>query len=120
MDWAEVLIPITIFGCAVLIVKIVTDYKLRKQLVEKGEVSENVKYLFSGYSDKVKMRSNLKWGLILVGIGVAMLLKQISPFYISDESILGLVFLFGGIGFLAYFYVASKDSNNSNAGPQNQ
>lgn len=115
MQWFEIFIPITVFGAAVLIVKIIADYKLRKTLVEKAEINENIKFLFTGYTTEERNRSNLKWGMVLIGIGLPFLLKELFPRTFYDESILGLVLIFAGIGFLLYYFMSPKqDSNNGN------
>jgi len=113
----EILVPFVIFGAIVMIIKIVTDYRTRKELIAKGEVNENIKFLYEKYSVKSNVLNNVKWGLVLLGIGLAMVSKQIFNDFITDESVLGLMFVFSGIGFLVYYGIASmasnKDSDNS-------
>ena len=115
MQWFEIFIPITIFGACVLAIKIIADYKLRKTLIEKSEINENIKFLFKGYTTDERNRSNLKWGMILIGIGLPFLLRELFPRTFYDESILGFIFIFAGIGFLLYYFLGSKqNSNNGN------
>ena len=52
MDWEPVLICFIIFGAVVMIIKLVSDYKTRRELISKGEVNENVKFLYEKYSEK--------------------------------------------------------------------
>ncbi len=95
-----------VFTAIVAVIKIIADWRLRTRLIDKGLVDEKVKFL---YDDGLgKAMSNLKWGLVLVGIGLAALLGQIFDYYIEPESIIGLMFIFAGLGFLIYYAFASK------------
>jgi len=96
-----------VFGSIIIIVKFLTEYFLRRRLIDKGLVDEKVKYLFAD-AGMTHLLSNIKWGLILVAIGLALFWKQISPYRVEDETILGLMFLLGGIGFLVYYFIAKN------------
>ncbi len=96
-----------VFGSIVLIVKFLTEYALRKKLIEKGLVDEKVKYLFAD-AGVTHLLSNIRWGLIMVAIGVALFWKQVSPYYIEDTTVFGLMFLLAGIGFLVYYFIAKS------------
>ena len=96
-----------VFGSIVLIVKFLTEYFTRRRLIDKGLVDEKVKYLFAD-AGLTHLLGNIKWGLILVAIGVALFWKQISPYYIEDTTVFGLMFILGGIGFLVYYFIAKS------------
>jgi len=71
----EVLMPIAVIGSFAVIIKIMLDARTRNKLIDKGLVDEKVKYLFSRYHGPEQRKlSNLKWGMVLVGIGLAALL----------------------------------------------
>ena len=95
-----------VFTAIVTTVKVIADWRLRTKLIDKGLVDEKVKFL---YADGLgNAMSNLKWGLVLVGIGLAALIGQMFDYYIEPESVIGLIFIFAGLGFLVYYAVASK------------
>ena len=103
----EILIPLFIFLPVALIIKIISDNHIRRKLIEKGMVDENIKYLFmKRYS--FHPVSNLKWGFILIGLGLPMVLSQFLPSTFSDPGIFGLMFIFAGIGFVAYYLIAKN------------
>ncbi len=104
---ADALQMAIVFGAFVLMFKIVADYLTRKRLIEKGLVDEKVKYLYRG-SAEAQALSNLKWGIVLIGIGVAAVLSYWFPRDVSEEGTIGLMFIFAGIGFLAYYFMAPK------------
>jgi uncharacterized membrane protein len=101
----DAVIVICVFGGIALVFKVIADAITRHKLIAKGMVDENVKYLFWKNTETSAV-SNVKWGLVLVGIGIAMLLDQFAPFYLRSESVIGLMFLFAGIAFLVYYFIA--------------
>ncbi len=112
MNLEEVLIPLIIFGSIAIIIKIVLDNRLKHKLIDKGMVDENVKFL--NYSTAQTHRlSSLKWGMVLISLGLALSIKFIWPDVINEEGTLGLMFLFAGIGFLVYFGISQKFIDNN-------
>lgn len=109
IDWTPILIlgPM-VFG-AVYIVKYVSENRTRRMLIQQGKLDENVKFLYR-HDPAQDIRANIKWGLVLVGIGLALLIGELNIFHMSDEGIFGLMFLFAGISFFIYYAVAAKHS----------
>jgi len=103
----EVLIPAIVFFSFVYIIKAFFDYRLRRLLIEKGMVDENIKYLYSKQSSPQPLAS-LKWGMVLIGLGLALLLYALFPDEISEQTTFGFMFLFAGIGFMIYYFIANK------------
>ncbi len=102
----DVLVPIVIFGSMIYGIKIWLDYRIRRLLVEKGQVDEKVKFLYHKSAD-TPVAGSLKWGMVLVAIGLAVFL---APMMASDheEYTLGLMALFGGIALVAYHVLALR------------
>jgi hypothetical protein len=100
-----ILIPAIVFFSIVAVVKIVADARTRNRLIEKGSADSKLQNLL-GTSAELHALSSLKWGMVLVGIGLAALISRLFPYYLSDEVAFGLIFLFAGIGFLVYFPIA--------------
>lgn len=107
MAWSEVLIPAVVFGSIVLIIKIVTDARTRNKLIDQGMVDEKVKYLFAK-DIRLQRLSSLKWGLVLVGIGLSLMITYAYPELFDDGGTFGLMFLFAGVAFLIYYAVAQR------------
>lgn len=106
MNIFEILMPLTVFAGIALVIKVITDAFTRNKLINKGLVDENVKFLFPRYSKNAAM-SNIKWGLVLVGIGAAIFIYELSD--ISENALIGLMFLFAGAAFLIYYPMAKKE-----------
>lgn len=96
-----------VFISIVTIVKIVVDSSTRRRMLETGNLDDRTKRLMMNQVE-LSTLSNLKWGMILIGIGVAAMASEIWPYYLSDEGAIGLVFLFAGLGFLIYYPIAQK------------
>ena len=105
MPITEVMTTAIVFAGIALIFKIIADSITRNKLINKGLVDENIKFLFSNYG-KPNLLSNVKWGMVLIGIGAALFIREFSR--ITDETMLGLMFLFGGIAFLIYYGIAKN------------
>lgn len=107
----DVVTPIGIFLVFGWMIKTICDYKTRKHLIDKGLVDEKVKFLYDSGAN-VKALSNLKWGIVLIGIGLAAIFSYWWPGTFHEEGTIGLMFLFAGIGFLAYYFMAPKISEH--------
>ncbi len=101
----DMLIPITFFIMIGYIVKSVSDNRVRHRLIEKGLSDKDVQTLYLARLESSYL-SSLKWGLVLIGLGVALLIAQIYPEFISEEFIIGIMFLLAGVAFLAYYFIA--------------
>jgi hypothetical protein len=55
--------------------------------------------------------SNVKWGMVLIGIGLALLLGQLFPYDITEAMTIGFMFLFAGLAFLIYYFIQKVKSN---------
>jgi hypothetical protein len=103
---------IVMFLVTAFIVKIILDHQTRKKLIEKGMLDENVKYL---YADKPESRilSSLKWGMISIGIGMAILIGQVAPPELQEEVTIGGMFILAGLGLLIYYALAHRIMKNN-------
>jgi len=96
---------IIIFPTFALMFKWYFEYRTRKQLIEKGLVDEKVKYLqFNKYEQFAP--GSLKWGLVFIFVGVAIIFLRILSEYIAAEVVLGAVLIAAGLGLLVYYLIA--------------
>lgn len=109
MNHPEIIIVPAIFIALVAMVKIISDARVKRMLIEKGKVDENVKFL-NAQNKLFSPLNSVKWGLVLIGVGAALLLGQIFPYTFDDVGIMGLMCLFGGVGFLVYYNMVKDKS----------
>ena len=108
------LIPIILFLsiAAVLIVWLTTRHRERITMVEKGLSSEDIKAMYARDVKRDPLRS-LKWGILFVFAGVAIVFGHILNNYMhvdGDGIIVGMVAVFLGAALLLYYNIASKKS----------
>lgn len=109
----EMLPLVVMFIMVPIIIKLLSDNKTRRKLIEKGLVDEKVKYLFM---DKPKeyVSSSLKWGMVLIAIGLAVFVGQMAPKELMEEVTIGAMFVFGGLALVIYYVIASRNINKNN------
>jgi hypothetical protein len=106
------LIPIVFFSAiaAVIGAFILTRHKERITIIEKGLKAEDYTALYRSAGKQVFPLSSLKWGLILLLIGVSVLvglwLRQ--AYGVEEGVFFGLVALAAGIGLLIFYAIAKK------------
>jgi len=109
---AEVLMPISImgsFGFAVyLFTKAMTDYILKKKMIEKGLVNEDSQSIFKEHDGDNKY-SSLKWGLIVFFGGLSLILMEYIDVAQDSPLPYGLFAVALSLGFLIYYYIVKKD-----------
>ncbi|MFQ5708751.1 MAG: DUF6249 domain-containing protein [bacterium] len=106
-DLVPIIIVPVIFFSFVALVKIISDNAVRRKLIEKGLVDENVKHLYVNSLEQ-QVPASLKWGMVLVAIGAAILIGQMFPRSFSDEATVSGMFIMAGLALIAYYFVASN------------
>jgi hypothetical protein len=123
MDKAWEMLPLVVFfGVVAYVIKIILENAIRRKLIDKGMVDENVKYL---YMDKPTSQtlSALKWGMVAIGIGVAIFIGQMVQYDLREEVTIGCMFIFGGLALVIYYPIANRmlqkhKQENSHTTPQ--
>jgi len=109
---AEVLMPISIlgsFGAAVyLFTKAMTDYILKKKMIEKGFVNDDTQAIFKQHASDNKYGS-LKWGLIVFFGGLSLIIMEFIDVAPDSPLPYGLFAVSLSLGFLIYYYIVKKE-----------
>lgn len=109
---SEVIIIPAIFFSFVAIVKILSDNRTRQMLIQKGQIDENIQYLYTGMvQDHVP--NSVKWGLVLIGIGMAFIIGELVPHEMRGEITVGSIFLLSGLGLIFYYFLAKRWAKKS-------
>lgn len=98
-----------------IIIKLTLDHRMRQKLIDKGMVDENVKYLYQ-QNGAARALSSLKWALVLIGLGAAIVAGQLVPSRMTEQVTFGGMFLFAGIGLLVYYLIAARILGKSDRG----
>lgn len=101
-----VLLNVVVFGFTAFmtigIIKSITNYRLRKRMIDAGLVDEKHMELLKE-SSKESYYSSLKWGLIFFFSGVALILVNSLDLYYDSTAAYGIVISSASVGFLVYF-----------------
>ncbi len=121
----EILIPLTLFiATAVILWKFIDSRKqIRAMALEKGNIDENMKYLFTSEHSwifKPNRYSALKWGLVTFFVGIALVISIPLQSYEwarihKGELVTGLMFACGGLAFLIYYAIVTRAQKQENA-----
>jgi hypothetical protein len=110
MDFVGVFVPITFFAMILGIVYLAIRKKERMALIQKGVDAKL-------FETKKKSPIELKWGMLLIGIGVGILLGRLLAAYSSlgeEAAYFSMICLLGGLSLVIYHFM-EKSLANKNA-----
>jgi hypothetical protein len=116
-DLKEVLMPITIIGTmgasVYFFTKVMTDYILKKRMIDKGFVNDDTQAIFKSYPIGQNKFASLKWGLLMFFAGLSLIIMEYIP--VSPESPLpyGLFAVAVSLGFLIYYFIVKQNAENN-------
>ena len=100
----------------VAIINAITNFSLKKRLIDKAQVNEDFHKALAESMKAVTQggeRSrypSLKWGLVTLGAGVGLILTQyLSTDWHNDPLPFGLVLTCISLGFVIYYFVVKAD-----------
>lgn len=97
---------ISVFGSAILFISTLTNFALKKKLIEKNMVNEDTANMFKSMTSK---QNALKWGLIALFGGLGLIIIEHLPY--DEESTLpyGVEAVCISVGFLIYYFLVKKE-----------
>jgi len=109
----DVLMPIAIFsglgGSVYFFAKVMTDYILKKKMIEKGFVNDDTQAIFKQHTENNKYPS-LKWGLITLFAGISLIIMEFIPVRPESPLPYGLFAVSVSLGFLIYYFLVKRES----------
>jgi hypothetical protein len=109
----DVLLPVALFGSFGMTLyyftKVLTDYILKKKMIEKGYVNEESQSVFR-QQKAVNRYSALKWGLLIFSAGIALII--IDSIGVDADRTLpyGIFAVCVSLGFMVYYYIVRKET----------
>lgn len=107
-------IGIIAFGIITL-VKTITEYKLKRRLIDKAEVNEGfssaLEESIKSISTKVEHTSypTLKWGLVFLFVGTGLILLNYLEYDFRSPLPFGIISACAALGFLIYYFLVKKE-----------
>jgi len=107
-----IVVPIFFFLCVAAVWggAIITRHKERIALIEKGIAAEEIKSLYARPTWHRDPLSSLKWGMIFIGTGIAILVGMwLRDTYMVSEGVFpGLIALLAGLGLIIFYFLAKR------------
>ena len=108
----DVLMPLVVLGTIgttlVWFTKTISDYILKKKMIEKGYVNDDTQAIFKKNTDENRYTS-LKWGLIILFAGISLVIMEYIPHDTASPLPYGLFAVFVSLGFLIYYFMVKKE-----------
>ncbi len=102
------LVAITVsFFSLVAIVRNISDNAVRRKAVDKGLSDADVKALFQRQQEN-NLPSSLKWGMVSVALGLAILVGQMVPNFRQEEATISAMLILGGLSLILFYFIATK------------
>jgi len=107
-------IGIIAFGI-ITIIRTITDYKLKRRLIDKAEVNEGfssaLEESMKSISTKREQTSypTLKWGLVFLSVGVGLILLHYLDYNMNSPLPFGIISACAALGFLVYYFLMKKE-----------
>ena len=112
MRVTEVLMPISIIGSFGLTVyfftKILTDYILKKRMIDKGFVNDDTQAIFKQHSATPNQHSALKWGLLALSGGIGLIIIDYMDVDMESTLPFGILSVSLSVGFLVYYFLVKQ------------
>jgi hypothetical protein len=110
----QVLMPVAIMGTfgwmLVLFTRALTDYLLKKKMVDKGFVNDETQSIFKSHAPSPDSKyATLKWGLIIFFAGLSLIVMEYLDFDRESPLPYGLFGVSVSLGFLLYYILIRKD-----------
>jgi hypothetical protein len=105
------LIAIVFFFTTIMLIAgsaVIGRHRERMGMIEKGMKAEDIKALFVRNFREPHPLTSLKWGIVIVAVGLAVLLGMFlrSAYNMEGGIFPGLIAVFGGAGLVLYYFVA--------------
>lgn len=103
----EMLIPVSLFIAIAASIKFVMEYRFRRKLAETHASEDLVKAMLLA-DEQSRRTAALKWGIVLVLLGLAFGLIDLLGLGPHDPATIGLLLGSAGVGMLGFHWIARK------------
>jgi hypothetical protein len=97
-------LAVTVLGIA----RIISEGRTRRRLIDSGNSAEVARSLGDLGSAEERLAGALKWGIVAIAAGIALVTIQFLPYERDEPIVLGILLLFVGAGMLAYYMIGRR------------
>jgi len=116
----EILVPLGFFVAIVWIVKIISDNRIRRKVLDQRVSDDLAEAILAKNVSKPSALGALKWGLIVLGLGGALVFIEMLSIDVDEPLAYGLMFLAAGGGLVAYYLIAAQDEEEMPSGARGE
>ena len=117
----ENLVPLALFVSIVVLftslAKIISDGRTRRRLIEAGATADVVRAVTPAVRDDLGVYSALKWGIVIVAAGLALVVIQFLPYRDNDPIVPGILLVFVGAALLIYWAFVRRHQPGAQQAP---
>ena len=111
------LIAIIFFFTSIMVIggsAIIGRHRERMGMIEKGMKAEDIKAMFGRSFREPHTITSLKWGIVFVAVGFAVLLGLFlhSAYNMEGGIFPGLIAVFGGAGLVLFYFIANRKAQD--------
>lgn len=108
----DTIVPVALFLSMtvtfIAIVRIVSEGRTRRRLLETGASPELARIVASGSATDHGVHASLQWGLVTGAVGIALVVIQYLPFQPGDPISYGILLLFASAGLIGYHFAGRR------------
>lgn len=112
MPVGPVIVSIVFFGTIGFAIgaAIFTRHRERMALIEKGAGADVVRSLYQKQTYGGEPLGSLKWGMILLGVGLGALVGVwLNEYYLMEDGVIpGMIILFAGLALVLFYFIAAR------------
>jgi len=108
MDFA-LLIPISLFVCIVMAIKIVVESRFKRRLAETNTSEDLIRAMLAA-DEQSRRVAALKWGIVLTLVGVAFGVIDLLNLSPDAPATWGLLITAAGVGMLGFHAISIRKS----------
>ncbi len=106
-DLIPIVLFVTLFGVIGYTTRIISDNRVRRELVGKNVDQEIIQKLFLEHRAE-DINSNLKWGIVAVALGLALAVIQFTGLSSEEPLTFGIASIAGGSALLFYYMLRQR------------
>lgn len=105
----DVLVPLGFFALVAYIAKLIRDTRIRRKALESPLSEEAAEAFVRGGSFEPSTQSALKWGLVVLSIGVGLLFVDLLAISFESPVAYAVLLVASGIALLSYYLIEQDE-----------
>lgn len=117
-EFGPFVVALGFFAMIAYIAKVIGDTRIRRKALESPLSEEQIERLFDQREwASPSTRSALKWGLVVLALGVGLLLVELLAISFESPVAYAVLLVATGAALLSYYLIEQEDENGEAPGP---